>query len=298
MAFLRTKRTVSRRSALCRSLPCRQCAASLFSCRDKRKRGSCEPRRFLFATKPNTQKIPLPAVKFAVIKKIVKLCSKFQPQPFCQFEAFEQAGIKVQNPRIAANRTRRISNRARYDGSRVTWAVNRVAVVKKGLTELESVVLTCVLRVKRSGQVRFTRRLKKEAAQLFVIIPGCDANWKSGLRCKNAGSLPAAEERSLDAIELGSGNLPDVAENKSMPRIVKRRSVCGVKIQWIERAFKARRIVQRFAERVSGLKLQSMRIALLQEYLQRVVIRVRDRVFTENIGEHGHAIHRAARCKS
>src|SRR5262249_40556054 len=110
--------------------------------------------------------------------------------------------------------------------------------------------------------------LKEKAAELFDVVRRGDANRKSGLQRNDARRLPAAQQRALESLILRHRQLPNVAENETVPRVVKRRAVGGIEVQRIEGAFEAGGIIQRFAEGIGRLELQSMRVALLEHGLQ------------------------------
>ena len=105
--------------------------------------------------------------------------------------------------------------------------------------------------------------------------------------CQPSSSCP------FQPLYFGAGNFPHVAEHKAMTCVVERRAIRRVEVDRIQRALEARRVVQRLAVGVSALELQSVREVLFDQHLQRVVVRLRNRVFAENVGEHRQSVHRA-----
>ena len=94
----------------------------------------------------------------------------------------------------------------------------------------------------------------------------------SGLNRSHATYFPAACDFSKHAMAFWSGEVPDVVEHEAVSRIVVGKPVGRVKIQRVQRAFKAGGVIQGLALSIRCLKLQPMREAFLDKRLERVVV--------------------------
>ena len=150
------------------------------------------------------------------------------------------------------------------------------------------------LGVQRPGELGCIGAQEKQTADQFVVILSLNSDGKTTLELEDARHGPIIQNFSFESTVARDGKHPVIVENKALRRIEERQGAAGFVIEGIDRFFKAGRPVQRLAPGISSLQLKSMREALFQAGLKRVVGGGGDGVFGEDVGEDGNAVSGAA----
>src|SRR5260370_15209995 len=159
-------------------------------------------------------------------------------------------------------------------------------------------LLARIEEVNGGDEVRLAHRLKVETVPQFRVVAALDWNGQAALKGNDGGNCPAVPHFADKALVLGNRQLPVRTEDEAMPRIERGEGPASPRVEEIDNTFKARGTVNRPAEGIGRLELQTVRHVLLHESLHRVIDRIADRILSENTSKDGDPVRRATDTRS
>src|SRR5579885_2099280 len=122
-----------------------------------------------------------------------------------------------------------------------------------------------------SSHLRCARTEEEQAADQLVVVFSLDSNRKAALELDDARQLPVIQQLASDPVIFANRHIPHIIDHETLFGIEQRQRSASLVVERIYRLFEAGGPIERLAESVSRLQLESARETLLQTRLERVV---------------------------